>query len=70
MKEVKRFREHFRFREDIWLQSSKFFFYEYLGENEKVSETVFYSSYGAQVELFLFTQKGRKARDAVPLSKF
>ena len=38
---------------------------EYLRENEKVRETVFACSYGAQVESFK-QKKGRKSRDTVP----
>ena len=42
---------------------------EYLRENEKVRETVFACSYGAQVESFKQKKNGQKSRDTVPLSK-
>ena len=41
-------------------------FREYLRENEKVCETVFACSYGAQVESFK-QKKGQQSRDTVPL---
>ena len=38
---------------------------EYLRENEKVRETVFACSYGAQVEYFK-QKNGQKSRETVP----
>ena len=44
-------------------------FREYLRENEKVSETVFASSYGAQVESLKKEKNSQKPRDTVPFNK-
>ena len=44
-------------------------FREYLRENEKVSETVFACSYGAQVESLKKEKNSQKPRDTVPFNK-
>ena len=41
---------------------------KYLCKNEKVCETIFACSHGAQVESFKQKNNGRKSRDIVPLS--
>ena len=40
---------------------------KYLLENEKVCETIFACSYGAQVESVMQNNSGRKSRDTVPI---